>query len=52
MKEMRVKGEYIHHKSIKGSMGIKISAPNLENAIAGSELYKAKDDEEVEEFKA
>ena len=33
-------------------MGIKISAPNLENAIAGSELYRAKDEEEVEEFKS
>jgi hypothetical protein len=25
---------------IKGAMGIKISAPGLENAIAGSELLK------------
>lgn len=52
MKEMRVKGEYIHHETIKGSMGIKISAPGLENAMAGSELYKAENDEEIETFKA
>ena len=32
-------------------MGIKISAPTLEHAIAGSELYKAKNEEEVEMFK-
>lgn len=51
MKEMRVKGEYIHHESIKGSMGIKISAPGLENAMAGSELYRADTDEEIEQFK-
>jgi translation initiation factor 5B len=40
MKEMRIKGEYIHHQSIRGSMGIKISANGLENAIAGSELFR------------
>ena len=42
MKEMRVKAEYIHHKEIKGAMGIKISAPNLETAIAGSELLRCR----------
>ena len=42
MKEMRVKAEYIHHKEIKGAMGIKISAPGVEQAIAGTELIKAK----------
>ena len=40
MKEMRVKGEYQHHAKIKGAMGIKISAPGLEHAIAGSELFR------------
>ena len=40
MKEMRVKGEYQHHNKIKGAMGIKISAPGLDHAIAGSELFK------------
>lgn len=29
------------HQKIKGAMGIKISAPGLEEAIAGSELMKA-----------
>ena len=32
-------------------MGIKISAPSLEHAIAGSELYKAKNEEEIEDYK-
>lgn len=36
MKEMRVKGEYIHHKEVKGAIGVKISANDLESAIAGS----------------
>jgi hypothetical protein len=31
----------LHHQKIKGSMGIKISAPGLEDAIAGSELLRA-----------
>lgn len=30
LKELRVKAEYMHHQKIKGSMGIKISAPDLE----------------------
>jgi len=51
MKEMRVKAEYIHHKEIKGAMGIKISAPGLEQAIAGAELIKAKGGKEIEEAK-
>jgi len=47
MKEMRVKGEYQHHNKIKGSMGIKISAPGLDHAIAGSELFKCTTEQEV-----
>jgi len=46
---MRVKGEYVHHQKIKGAMGIKISAPNLENALAGSELLKANNDAEIKD---
>jgi hypothetical protein len=33
-------------------MGIKISAPGLEMAIAGSELYKAKNEDDIEDYKA
>jgi len=47
MKELRVKGEYVHHHKIKGAMGIKISAPGLENAIAGSELLKCNGEAEI-----
>jgi len=50
MREMRVKAEYIHHNEIKGSMGIKISAPELENALAGSELYRSRNDEETQDY--
>lgn len=46
MKEMRVKGEYEHHDFIHASMGIKISAPDLEEAVAGSQLYLANTEDE------
>ena len=36
MKEMRVKGEYLRHEAIFASNGVKISAPELEEAVAGS----------------
>mmetsp|Transcript_31470 Transcript_31470/g.28649 ORF Transcript_31470/g.28649 Transcript_31470/m.28649 type:complete len:347 (-) Transcript_31470:155-1195(-) len=51
MKEMRVKNEYLHHKSIRGAMGIKIAANDLENALAGSELFVCKNDDEVNSYK-
>lgn len=51
MKELRVKGEYVHHQKIKGAMGIKISAPGLEAAIAGSELFKCTNEKEIQEAK-
>lgn len=51
MKELRVKGDYIHHQKIKGAMGIKISAPGLDSALAGSELFKCTNEQEIEEAK-
>ena len=36
MKEMRVKGEYVKHDVVFASNGIKIAAPDLEEAVAGS----------------
>ncbi|XP_019442079.1 PREDICTED: eukaryotic translation initiation factor 5B-like isoform X2 [Lupinus angustifolius] len=50
MKELRVKGTYIHHKEIKAAMGIKITAQGLENAIAGTALYVVKPGDDVEKF--
>lgn len=46
MKEMRVKGEYISHDTLYASMGLKISAPNLEDTVAGSALYLANDEQD------
>ena len=40
MKELRVKNEYINHKSIKASMGLKIVANDLEHVVAGSSIIR------------
>ena len=41
--ELRVKNEYLHHKEIKASMGIKIIGNDLEHVIAGTKLFKIRD---------
>ncbi|TPP55412.1 Elongation factor Tu GTP binding domain family protein [Leishmania donovani] len=38
LREMRVRGEYIHHKSIKAAMGVKISGNDFEYVIPGTQL--------------
>lgn len=43
MKEMRVKGQYLHHKEIKAAQGIKISADGLEKAVAGTQVLVVED---------
>jgi len=51
LKEMRVKGEYVHHKQLKAAMGVKIAATNLEEAIAGTQLFCLREGDDVEELK-
>lgn len=50
LKEIRVKAQYIHHKEIKAAMGVKIVAPGLEGAIAGTELYVVREGDDEEEI--
>ena len=50
-KELRVKGAYQHHKKLRGAIGIKIAANDLEGAIAGSQLLVAKDEDDIEDLK-
>jgi translation initiation factor 5B len=49
LKELRVRGQWVHHDIIYAAMGCKIAAPDLDGAIAGSELFVANTDEEIEE---
>ena len=49
LKELRVKGDYMHHEVLHGAMGIKISAPDLDNALAGGELFKAETPDDIED---
>jgi len=51
MKEMRVKNEYMHHTQISTSMGVKICAPGLDEAMAGTELFVVGPEDDVEEMK-
>ncbi|GAA5955764.1 hypothetical protein JCM8115_006845 [Rhodotorula mucilaginosa] len=51
MKELRIKGQYVHHKQIKAAMGVKIVAPDLEKAIAGSRLLVCSEDDDEDELR-
>lgn len=51
MKEMRVKNEYVHHPKISTSMGVKICAPGLDDAVAGSPLLIVGPNDDLEEMK-
>ena len=51
MREIRVRADYVHHKSIEAAMGIKIAAPGLEHAVAGTQVLVLRDGDEVEALK-
>jgi len=51
LRELRVKGQYVHHKEVKASIGLKISAPGLEKAIAGSRLMVVGPDDYEDDVK-
>lgn len=51
MKEMRIKNEYLHHKAVVGSIGVKLLAQGLETALAGCSIYKYEDEEELDAYK-
>jgi len=51
MREMRVKGQYVHHKEIKGAQGVKIVAQGMETVLAGTQCYVLGPDDDVDELK-
>ena len=51
MKEMRVKTPYLHHKEIRGAIGVKICANGIERALAGSNLMVLGPDDDESELR-
>lgn len=51
-REMRVKSEYIHHKEIKGALGVKVIGNNLEKVMAGTPVMVVGPDDEEEDIKS
>ncbi|KAG8346512.1 Elongation factor Tu GTP binding domain [Trypanosoma vivax] len=52
LKELRVRGEYIHHKKIRAAMGIKIAANDLEFVVPGTQLLVVRDGDDRESIVA
>lgn len=50
LKELRLKSAYVHNKEVKAALGVKISAPGLEGAIAGSRLMVVGPDDDEEDI--
>lgn len=48
LRELRVKAQYTELKSVRGSIGVKVTGHDLEKAIAGLQLHVAKNDADVE----
>ncbi|KAG8936684.1 hypothetical protein FRC02_000142 [Tulasnella sp. 418] len=51
LRELRIKSAYVHHKEVKAALGVKIAAPDLEKAIAGSRLLVVGPDDDEEDLK-
>ncbi|KDQ11544.1 hypothetical protein BOTBODRAFT_35216 [Botryobasidium botryosum FD-172 SS1] len=51
LRELRIKSNYVHHKEVKAALGVKITAPDLEKAIAGSRLLVVGPDDDEEDLK-
>jgi len=50
-REMRIKSEYIHHKELKGAIGVKIVAKDIDRAIAGTPLLVVEAGDDIEDVK-
>ncbi|KAH7375597.1 eukaryotic translation initiation factor 5B [Plectosphaerella cucumerina] len=50
LRELRLKSAYVHNKEVKAALGVKISAPNLEGAIAGSRLLVVGPDDDEDDL--
>jgi len=51
LRELRIKSSYVHHKEVKAALGVKIVAPDLEKAIAGSRLLILGPDDDEDDLR-
>merc|ERR1712023_375875 len=51
LRELRVKGSYLHHAEIQAAQGVKITGNNLEGTIAGTNMFVLGKEDDVEELK-
>lgn len=51
LRELRIKSEYVHHKTVSAALGVKIAAQDLDKAIAGSRLMVVGPDDYEEDLK-
>jgi len=51
LQELRVKGDFVHHKVAKAAIGLKITAQNMENAVPGSQLLVCGPRDDIEDLK-
>ncbi|KAI6099153.1 hypothetical protein F5141DRAFT_1066724 [Pisolithus sp. B1] len=51
LRELRVKSQYVHHREVKAALGVKLVAPDLEKAIAGSRLLVVGPDEDEDDLR-
>ncbi|KAK0231376.1 hypothetical protein IW262DRAFT_1478609 [Armillaria fumosa] len=51
LRELRIKSAYVHHKEVKAALGVKITAPDLEKAIAGSRLLVCGPDDDEDDLR-
>lgn len=51
-REMRVKSDYIHHKEVRGALGVKVIGNGLEKVMAGTSVMVVGPNDEEEDIKA
>lgn len=50
-RELRIKSQYIHHDTLQAAVGIKLCAPGLENAVAGSPVMVLTAEDNLDDLK-
>jgi translation initiation factor 5B len=50
-RESRVKSEFVHHSTIQGAIGVKIVAPDIGRAVAGTPILVVQPEDDIEDVK-